>query len=387
VLEATGPGGTVPTDYRVYVANESSDIVSRVVFRPGAGARVEREVSVGTMPTDNDGAHGITVSPDGMHWYVTLAHGTPNGYVWKFHAGPDTLVGRTTLGRFPATMGVSPDGQFLLAANFNLHGDMVPSEVSVVYTPEMLELARVTTCLMPHGSRVDASGWRQYSTCMHSDQLVEIDLNTFEISARFGLSPLREGPLRLGDLGHHRGPGSVRDVEEPARSTGRTPSAEQGAAVCSPTWAEPGQGRFSGYVYVACNKNAEILEVDAGRWRVTRRFPTGSGPYNLEITDDGNLLIATLKGEQAIAVVDLAQGDEIARLSTTESVTHGVVVSPDSRYAFVTNEAVGATPGTLDVFDLHRLDRAASVPLRHQPGGIGFWKLTSAVSPAGGSTR
>ena len=32
-------------------------------------------------------------------------------------------------------MDVSADGQFLFVVNFNLHGDMVPSSVSVVSTP------------------------------------------------------------------------------------------------------------------------------------------------------------------------------------------------------------------------------------------------------------
>ena len=142
--------------YRVYVANESSDLVSRVAFTPGEGAVVEKEIAVGIMPGDNDGAHGLSVSPDGRYWYLTIAHGTPYGYLWKFHAGPDTLVARTRLGLFPATIGITPDGQFLLAANFNLHGDMVPSTISVVYTPEMLEITKIRTCLMPHGSRVRA---------------------------------------------------------------------------------------------------------------------------------------------------------------------------------------------------------------------------------------
>ena len=43
--------------------------------------------------------------------------------------------------------------------------------------------------------------------------------------------------------------------------------------------------------------------------------------------------------------------------------------------AFVTNEAVGATRGTLDVIDLASGARVASVALRLQPGGIGFWKI------------
>ena len=149
-------------------------------------------------------------------------------------------------------------------------------------------------------------------------------------------------------------------------------------AVCSPTWAEPGAGALANRViYVACNRNDEILEIDAGDWTVRRRFATGAAPYNLDVTADGSLLVATLKGEQAVAVISLESGEELARIATTQPITHGVVTSPDGRYAFVSNEAIGATPGTLDVFDLSALERVASAELRYQPGGIDFWRATA----------
>ena len=103
---------TAETTYRVYVANESSDLVSRVAFNAQSGAWVEKAIPVGLMPSDNDGAHGIAMSADGQHWYLTLAHGSPNGQLWTFQTGTDSLVARTELGLFPATMGVTPDGTF-----------------------------------------------------------------------------------------------------------------------------------------------------------------------------------------------------------------------------------------------------------------------------------
>lgn len=340
--------------YRVYVANESSDIVSRVAFTPGQGAVVEKEIPVGIMPGDNDGAHGITVSPDGRFWYVTIAHGTPYGYVWKFHAGPDTLVARVRLGLFPATMGATPGGEFLLVSNFNLHGDMIPSDVSVVYTPEMMEVARVETCLMPHGSRVSADGAKHYSVCMHSDELVEIDLAEFGVSRRLSVAP----------------------AADPSRAhAAHEPDAASPGAVCSPTWAEPGEGAGANrFVYAACNKLDEVLEVDVERWSVTRRFATGKAPYNLEVTADGKRLLATLKGEQGVAVYDLESGALLGRAGTSRPVTHGVVASPDGRWAFVSNESVGSVRGTLDVIDLETLEVVETVELEHQSGGIDFWQ-------------
>ncbi|MGH7462150.1 MAG: YncE family protein, partial [Longimicrobiales bacterium] len=166
----TQPGAS-PTrtaaTYWLYVANESADLVSRVAFTPGNGVRVDADVPVGIMPADIDGPHGLAVSPDGRAWFVSVAHGTPNGRVWKYAAGADTAAGRVELGNFPASMTTSADGQFLYVANFNLHGDPVPSSVSIVYTPTMAEVARPVTCIMPHGSRINVAGSHHYSTCMH----------------------------------------------------------------------------------------------------------------------------------------------------------------------------------------------------------------------------
>jgi len=353
---------TASAAYHIVVANESSDLVSRLTFTPGQGLVVDGTVPVGVMPADVDGPHGITVSPDGRYWFVSLAHGTPFGSVWKFTTEGDSLVGRVNLGLFPATMGITPDGQFLFVVNFNLHGDPVPSSVSVVHAPTMTEVARPTTCVMPHGSRVNAAGTKQYSACMHSEQVVEIDTRTFQVSARYSVAPGHERALALDDTGGH------------GAHAASTPDA-----VCSPTWVQPAKGgRANRYVYVPCNKAAEVLEIDTERWEVTRRFPSGAGPYNMDVTPDGRLLLVTLKGAQGVQIIDLDTGKERARIATTQPVTHGVVVTPDGRYAFVTNEAIGSTRGTVDVIDLARLERVASAELEYQSGGIDLYVAGSA---------
>lgn len=337
------------------MANESSDVVSKVAYSPASGARVVAEIPVGLMHFDVDAPHGLVVAESGEYWYVSLAHGTPYGSVWKFAAAGDTLVGRVQLGRFPASMTLSPDEQFLFVSNFNIHGEHVPSSISVVHTPTMLEVARPTTCVMPHGGRIDASGTRHFSTCMHSDQLVELDLATFQVTARTSLVPGREGPLPLDDTGNHD---PAHGPVEPA---------------CAPTWATPGRAAFSGNVYVTCNRAGTVLEVDIEEQAVRRRFEVGPAPYNMETSPDGRWLLVTLRGGQSLVIIDLESGAERGRITTSRPITHGVVGSPDGRYAFVTNEAVGSTRGTLDVVDLGRLRLVATVELAHQPGGLDLW--------------
>jgi DNA-binding beta-propeller fold protein YncE len=149
--------------------------------------------------------------------------------------------------------------------------------------------------------------------------------------------------------------------------------AEHADTRCGPTWVEAAAD--GEVVYVACNKNAEVLELDLAAGSVRRRFPTGKGPYNLAVSPDGRNLIVTFKGDQATGIFDLATGASKV-VSNTRRLPHGVVISPDSRYAFVSVEGVGGEPGTVDVIDIASAESVASVEMGKQAGGIGFWKIT-----------
>jgi DNA-binding beta-propeller fold protein YncE len=123
-------------------------------------------------------------------------------------------------------------------------------------------------------------------------------------------------------------------------------------------------------VWVACNKTSDLVEVDVASWSVRRRLPAGDGVYNLATTSDGRLLLATNKRGQSVSIFDAASGRELARVPTTRRVVHGVAVSPDDRYAFVSVEGVGSEPGTVEVIDLRTRARVASVDVGQMAGGI-----------------
>src|SRR5215470_12208371 len=174
--------------YFVYVVCESADKIAVVSFGPD-GAKLDHTLHTGIMPgADISGPHGIVMSPDRQFYYVTIAHGRPYGQALKYRTKDDAVVGHVTLGYFPATVDITPDGNFIYEVNFNLHGDMVPSSVSVVATDEMVEAARIPTCVMPHGSRLNSAGTRQYSACMMDEQLVEIDTSTLKTTRHFVLT-------------------------------------------------------------------------------------------------------------------------------------------------------------------------------------------------------
>lgn len=353
----------------VYVGAESADLVHRIRL-DAEGVTVERTIPVGEMAVENEGPHGLNVSPDGSYLYMTTAHGVPDGKLWKFHAGPDTLVGEPILlGNFPATLDLTPDGLYAFVANFNLHGEHVPSTVSVVYTPDLVEVAQIPTCTMPHGLRMAPDGIFAYSLCMMDDQLVEIDTRSFEVSRRFTVSTGEEAPLAgyevaevmTGRMGMTRS----------ATSSPRMDSGAMAEPTCSPTWVQPAPDNR--VLYVACNKSDEILVVDRERWSLVRRFPAGRAPYNLGITPDGAILVASLKGAGQVQFFDAASGESLATVPSTTTVTHGVAITPDSRFAFVSVEGVGAEPGKVDVYDLETFALVGSAQVGQQAGGIVYW--------------
>jgi DNA-binding beta-propeller fold protein YncE len=369
-------------DYLVYVVSEAADKIALIRFGPG-GARVDHELPTGDMPVDIDGPHGIVLSPDRQFYYVSIAHGRPFGLVWKYATKNDRVVGKTTLGFFPATMDISPDGNFLFVVNFNLHGDMVPSSVSVVSTPTMTEVARIPTCTMPHGSRLNPQGTKQYSACMMDDTLVEIDTASLKVARHFILTRGKE----LGALGAPKNkaahtmssmPGMNMPGMKDTGAHGMEPP-RAGDISCSPTWAQPSADGSS--IYVACNKSSEIVEVNANTWKLTRRIPARAGVYNLTVTHDGTRLLATNKRDQSVSVYELKSGKELARLPTKRKVLHGVVVSPDDAYAFVTVEGVGAEPGTLEIIDLKTLKTVATVDVGEEAAGVDFYKIETPPKP------
>lgn len=338
-----------PSGYRILVASESGDVVTRLAW-DGTRLTVEKVVPVGVMPADIDGPHNVAAAPDGSAWYVTIAHGTPYGSLWKLAAGSDSLLGRAAAELFPTTIALSPDGALAFVANSDFHGDHPRvNVVTIVHTATMTPLANLPVCDMPHGVKVNHAGTRIYVSCMSSDELLEIDRQSFRIHRR----------QRTGaGTGMARGtaPGHVGHAPAP---TGPD---------CSPTFVSvsPDDRRL----YVACNHGNTLQVRDAGTLALVQEIAVGAGAYNVEPSPDGRWVIVTNKKAQSISLLDARTLVEVGRIATSKPLPHGIAYSPDNRWAFVTAESVGADPGAVDVIDLTNRARAASVAIPRQPTGI-----------------
>ena len=336
-------------NYYLYVASESDDTVSLLKF-DGNKINEEERIDVGFYPTEIEGPHGITVDPNGKFWYITLAHGNPYGKIVKYSTKDNTALDQTTLGLFPASMQVSKITGFIYCVNFNLHGDMKPSSVSVIDAETMTEITKIKTGSMPHGSRISKDGLKQYSVAMMSGELFEIDALSLNVSRKL-------------DLENH----SLMD-----HSKMNMGNDKMKHSLVKPTWVIPHPNKS--LAYVAGNGSNEIIEINLNKWEITKRIKIEKNPYNIEISPNGKLMVATLKGNGKTAIWDLKTGNLIKLIKNSTSVPHGVAISSDSKYAFISVEGKGGEPGIVDVIDLNELLLIDKVEVGKQAGGIAFWK-------------
>ena len=337
-------------EYYVYVAAESDDVVSLIKFDGKVSEEVTR-IEVGVMPTEIEGPHGITVGPNGDYWYLSLAHGNPFGSLIKYSTKTNAPIASTKLGLFPASMQVSSTTGLLYCVNFNLHGDMEPSTVSVVDPESMTEITQIMTGSMPHGSRLSSDGLFQYSVAMMSGELFEIDAISLKVNRVLDLEKKMDHSMHK-NMNH---------------------SSMKHSSV-KPTWVIPHP--YNNVVYIAGNGSDEIIEVDLDKWIVSDRFKTGKGPYNVEITPNGKYLVATLKGEGSTAIWDLDDKSLSNVVKNSTKVSHGVAISSDNKYAFISVEGIGGEPGKVDVIDLNKFKLVSTVNVGKQAGGIAFWKIS-----------
>jgi YVTN family beta-propeller protein len=215
----------------------------------------------------------------------------------------------------------------------------------------MNKITDIPACDMPHGVKVNHAGTRVYVSCMHSDEILQLDVATFGIARR----------VRAG-AGHQTA------TTGPAHHGPSAPAASAGGTECSPTFVSvsPDDKRL----YVACNNGNSLQVWDAATLTQIKEIPLGKGAYNVEPSPDGKLIVVTNKKDQSVSLVDAAGLKEIARIPTSKKVVHGVAFSPDNRLAYISCESIGADPGSVDVIDLAARKLVASIPVPGQPTGI-----------------
>ncbi len=272
--------------------------------------RTLRVVSLDLRPTEVDEPHGISVSPDGRHWYATLSHGHPT--LWKYETEGDRLVGRLWLDMpGAARIGIAPDGARAFVPDYWTDGLGEESRVAVVELRDLTVAAMPTVCSAPHHAAVDPSGALVAVTCSRSDELVLMDAASAETLARVPAGP-RPGP-----------PGAPR----------YTPM--------NVVWSPDGDRFFAtmaGTGEVRAFSRAGALEAAVA---------VGRAPAQIAASADGRTLVVANRGDASVSVLDaLAPTQRPRRIDLPAAAyPHGVALDSSGDVAYVTWEGEIDEPG------------------------------------------
>lgn len=333
-----GTASGEPSGYVLFVGLESEDAVA--VVDPGSG-EVLRKIPVGVSTEDVEGVHALTLSPDGRHYYLSIAHGWPYGSVWKMTTAKDSLVARTDVGLFPATSAITPDGVWLFVANYNLHGDPQTDTVSVVHTPTMTEVKQIPVCTKPHGLVASHDGTAVYVSCTRDNVLKKIDLSTLSVVD------------------------SASTLTEEDRATDR---------VCYP--AGLALSKDDDELYVACHRRAEIRVMPTDRLGTfTHAIAVGEGPYLIKVDPEGERLYVPNRSGESYSVIDLESKRLVTTRPSSATHPHTFAFGPDGT-VFLSMESHAVVPGAIDVIDPETLETVRSIPVGLQATGAAVVEVT-----------
>lgn len=153
-----------------------------------------------------------------------------------------------------------------------------------------------------------------------------------------------------------------------------------------PLHGEPAGVAFSAdgkLTYVAECTAGTVAEID-GDGEVTRRLKVGSWPMGLAIAPRRGRLLVTDAATNAVSIVELSGGRQLARLPVGRS-PRPIAITPDERIAVVANQLPAGNPAnpavaaTVTLIDLETGKRTADIRL--PPNSINA--LGVAVSPDG----
>jgi DNA-binding beta-propeller fold protein YncE len=330
-------GGPQSTEHVLFVGLESEDAVA--VVDPVAG-RVIKKIPVGISAEDIEGVHALAVSPSGRDYYLSIAHGWPYGSVWKMATGKDSLVARTDVGLFPATLAQTPDGTWLFVANYNLHGDPQTDTVSIIHTPTMTQVKQVPVCTKPHGLVASHDGTAVYVSCTRDNVIKKISVAT----------------LAVVD--------STTVLVDEDRAENK---------VCYP--AGLALSLDDTELFIACHRHSEIRvmsTVELGE--ITNRIAVGDGPYLLQVDPAGERLWVPNRNDQSYTVIDLASEQVVATKPASASHPHTFAFAPDGT-VYLSMESHAVVPGAIDVIDPQTLATIRSIPVGLQATGVGVVPL------------
>ncbi|MXW64120.1 MAG: YncE family protein [Bacteroidetes bacterium SB0662_bin_6] len=321
----------------LYVCNQGSGVISIIDMEAHVVARTVDLRDFGF--SENAKPHHVAVTPDGAFWYVSLIG---EHTVLKFNRDNE-LVGRTAF-EAPGMLAFDPVLEQLYVGR-SMTAVNPPQRIGVI-EPDGMDIEEIDVFHpRPHALNVTPDGKYVFSASLGMNQIAVVDAESMDIElvpvpgahhslVQFAVAP--DGHSMIVG-GHMSGDILFLDITEPMQPS------------------------------------------------VTYTLPLGGGPWHPSFLPGGDRVVFPAKMANAVAILDLATGTEIERISGHGlAEPHGSAVRPDGRYIYVSSNNLNAafTPryhredndspnGSVAVIDANTFDIVKVIEVEQYPTGIG----------------
>lgn len=331
---------------RIFNTNQGADAISVIDRTTGLTVRV---VPVGVDENAAEVPHFlITDNLDpAEHFYVTLI---TSGELWKFSATDYSLLDRIDIGEQPAHVILTEDGATAFVSNWVTEGGE-SGTIQVVDAATMSRTKVIDTGGAPHGMRIThGEPYKLFVGNSGTDNVTVVDVATESLVETFPL---------LRNFGESLNPLQIA-IDRDDR-----------------------------YGYVACHLSHEVQVFDVETHEVVKRIDLRRfegdvvGPFQVEVSPALNLVVVA---NQLNSTVSIISTDSLAVVRTVESEDfaqcHGVDISEDGQYAYITNEntdsavpphhptETGGNPGNVAYVNLVTFLVDRVVEVEEDPTGI-----------------
>ena len=314
---------------KVFFTSQYTDLVGVLDIRTRL---IMRYVTVGN-PLPPTGVlqvpHNVAVDDQGKYFYVTLLNANK---VRKYDVATYRLVAEASAGLSPAHVVITADGSKAYVTNFDSQGRIYVLNTATMTVRKILSAPLSMRQL--HGERLSHDGQYLYTADTGSDMMSVIETSTDSIVAHVPLAP--DVPVPVGS-----------NVYQPYQVAVR------------------GDDRFI-YVTLYNRGFVSVIERTAQGFVFRELVPVGRNPIQLEVTRNGQYVYVCNSGSGSVSIIDAQANTPFAVIDSVGKQPHGIDITEDDRYAFVTCEnriagdpphhplAGSTSPGFLAIIDLAR---------------------------------
>lgn len=306
----------------VYTANERDGSLSRVQLDSGTIQTKKLEIT----------PHNAQISPDGKQLLAVGVASHAGHGAGSAGKGRLLVMDTSRSGDEPITIDTGDHPAHVVTDASGARAFVTDSGSNVVHVIDLANrrsVGQIATDKYPHGLRLSPDGKVLYVANMRGGTASVIDVTTLKETARI---PVGKGPVQVG---------------------------------FSPDGAT---------AFVSLSTENSLGIIDTANRKLLKKVPVGSTPIQMDATPDGRRVYVANQGTASkpadtVSVVDPRAGKTVATIKTGKGA-HGVAMSTDGGYVFVTN----IEAGTLSVIETASNKVVATHRVGAGPNGVTYSK-------------